>query len=147
MEWQIQYHVDDPEQQKTTALLISIIRETTVLQRRYGGNNCNGVIRQQKSLHEEKGCPQLSVRTNFHAWTSFWPAPGTLLWYERITYSNFNFVIRICTSFFQCLKYIFLPTVLFGCKLWSLTATQHKFQVFGNIQNVVFVYKEEAVRN
>ena len=54
MERRVQYHVDDPEQQKTTELLISIIRETTILQRRYGGNNCNGVIRQQKNPMKEK---------------------------------------------------------------------------------------------
>jgi hypothetical protein len=52
----------------------------------------------------------------------------------------------IIFSVLEIYNIIFLPTVLFGCKLWTLTATQHKFQVFENIQNVVFVYKEEAVR-
>jgi len=40
---------------------------------------------------------------------------------------------------------IVLPTVMFGCTLWSLTTTEHKYQVFGNNENVVFVYEEVDV--
>jgi len=37
---------------------------------------------------------------------------------------------------------IVLPTLFFG----ALTTTDHKFQVFGNNENVVLVCKEEDVR-
>ena len=38
-----------------------------------------------------------------------------------------------------------MPTVLFGYKLWSFNKTEHKFQVFGNSENIAFGYKEHDV--